>query len=291
MTLTNQHSQADPRIAEILSDELDPCYRRRVSTVMRWLPPSDDFTSSIIDIGCGRGFFIRYYMLLGQHTMTGIELDPVICRRAAELNSASTNASIFQGDAAMLPFASSSFSGAILSEVLEHVPDDEAVLREAFRVLRPGAIAAITVPHLNYPWSWDPINRTLEALHLSPIHHGPFAGIWAEHLRLYEIAGLRDVVQRAGFQIETECAMLRYCLPFSHNLIYGIGKPLLESGWLPASLTTAIDRQRRRGEASSGSRIADALRAILAVGERWNRDHEGFSVPSVNLCIKVHKPY
>jgi SAM-dependent methyltransferase len=222
--------------------------------------------------------------------MTGIELDLVISRRAAELNAGFTNASIFQGDAATLPFASSSFSGAILSEVLEHVPDDVAVLRETFRVLRPGSVAAITVPHRNYPWLWDPINRTLEALQLSPIRRGPFAGIWAEHLRLYEIAGLRDVLQLAGFQIENECAMLRYCLPFSHNLIYGVGKPLLESGWLPASLASSIDRQRRSREVSTGSRVAGALRALLAVGERWNQDHEGFSVPSVNLCIKVRKP-
>jgi SAM-dependent methyltransferase len=290
VTSTKQHSQADPRIVNILSDELDPCYRRRISTVMRWLPPSGDLHSNIIDIGCGRGFFVRYYMLLGQHAMTGIELDPVISSRAAELNAATANASIFQGNAASLPFASSSFSGAILSEVLEHVSDDEAVLREAFRVLRPGSVAAITVPHMNYPWSWDPINWTLKALHLSPIRHGPFAGIWAEHLRLYEIADLRDIVYRAGFLIDAECAMFRYSLPFSHNLIYGIGKPLLESGWLPASLASVIDRQRRSGVVSSRSRIAGALRALLAVGEPWNQDHEGFSVPSLNLCIKARKP-
>jgi SAM-dependent methyltransferase len=178
----------------------------------------------------------------------------------------------------------------VLSEVLEHVPDDLAVLAETWRVLRPGAVAAITVPHKHYPWAWDPINRSLTALHLPPVRRGPLAGIWAEHLRLYDIAELRDVVRRAGFLIEEECAILRHCLPFSHNLIYGIGKPLLESGWLPAGLAGAIDRQRRGDADGTGSRLARALRAVLAVGEHWNRDHEGFEAPSVNLCLKARKP-
>jgi hypothetical protein len=164
------------------------------------------------------------------------------------------------------------------------------VLREAHRVLRPGAAAAITVPHANYPWAWDPLNRTLESLRLPPIRRGPLAGIWAEHLRLYRIAELRDVVRRAGFEIVDECATVRHCLPFSHNLIYGIGKPLLESGVLPAALAAAIDRRRAAGDAGAGSGAARLLRAILATGDDRNRDDEGFDVPSVNLCVKARKP-
>jgi SAM-dependent methyltransferase len=254
---------------------------------MRWLPPSEDPGSHIVDLGCGRGFYVRYYMLLGQQAMTGVEFAPVVARRAAELNADQPNVAIVQANAAALPLPANAYSGAILSEVLEHVDDDQAVLREAFRILRPGAAAVITVPHRRYPWSWDPINRALEAMGFAPVRRGPLAGIWAEHLRLYDMATLRDIVQQAGFVIEEECALLRHCLPFSHNLIYGIGKPLLEAGWLPAGFAAAVDR--RRVGVSAGA-LAHAVRALLAVADRWNRDDEGFEVPSLNLCIKARKP-
>ena len=290
MTPDDSSSGLHCGIAALLAAELDPGYRRRVATVMRWLPPSPEPDSHIADLGCGRGFFVRYYTMLGQRAMTGIDFDAAISRQAAKLNAAAANVAIVQADAAALPLPSNHFSGAILSEVLEHVPDDLAVLREAYRILRPGAIATITVPHLRYPWSWDPINRTLALLHRSPVRRGPLAGIWAEHLRLYEIAGLRDIVRQAGFEIEDECSLVRYCLPFSHNLIYGLGKPLLESGWLPAGLAAAIDRKRLdRVTDLPRSRLAHGLRSLLGVGERWNRDHEGLDAPSLNLCVKARK--
>lgn len=276
------------RLAPLVARELDPAYRRRVETVVAWLPPSADGASHVVDIGCGRGYFVRYYALLGQRTMTGIERDAALARRAAQAHAARAGVAIVRADATSLPLADGCCTGVVLSEVLEHVDDDAAVLREAFRVLRPGGVAAITVPHARYPWRWDPVNRTLEALRRPPIRRGPLAGIWAGHVRLYDIARLRRVVRDAGFVVEDERALVRHCLPFSHNLLYGIGKPLLESGWLPARVAGSIDRHEA-GPARP-SRIAAALRALLSFGDDRNRSNEGFDVPSVNLALKARKP-
>ncbi len=51
-----------------------------------------------------------------------------------------------QGDALALPFADGTFDRVIASEVLEHIPDDTAAMRELSRVLRPGGSMAVTVP-------------------------------------------------------------------------------------------------------------------------------------------------
>ena len=59
---------------------------------------------------------------------------------------ASTSTTCVRADGLRLPFADRSFDRIIASEVLEHVPDDLAVMAELLRVLRPGGRLAATVP-------------------------------------------------------------------------------------------------------------------------------------------------
>jgi SAM-dependent methyltransferase len=55
-------------------------------------------------------------------------------------------AGVVNADALDLPFPSDAFDRVIVSEVLEHVWDDERALTEIARVLRPGGRIAATVP-------------------------------------------------------------------------------------------------------------------------------------------------
>jgi SAM-dependent methyltransferase len=178
----------------------------------------------------------------------------------------------------------------ILSEVLEHLDDDVAGLREALRVLKPGGVAAITVPNANYPLSWDPINKSLETVFGTHIGSGPLAGIWANHVRLYTMAELRSSVESAGFIVEEERSFTHYSFPFIHNLVYGLGKPLLESGKLPEAIAKAADRTSfDQTEGSSWNPIKLGLR-VLNFFDRPNVMNESPGRSTVNLAIKARRP-
>lgn len=52
------------------------------------------------------------------------------------------------GSGLALPFREASFATALSFQVLEHVPEPEQLLREAFRVLEPGGHLILTAPHI-----------------------------------------------------------------------------------------------------------------------------------------------
>ena len=144
----------------LLAGEADPVFARRVRTVLGWLPPDPDPRNVYVDVGCGRGYYLHYYAALGQGRVVGIERDRRIAELARRALANEPAAQVTVGSATALPLTGASVAGIVMSEVLEHVEDDAAALREAARVLRPGGSVALTVPHGLYPWLWDPVNRT-----------------------------------------------------------------------------------------------------------------------------------
>jgi ubiquinone/menaquinone biosynthesis C-methylase UbiE len=74
------------------------------------------------------------------------------------------------GDAQNMPFGQERFDCIVCSEVIEHLPDDEKFLEEAYRVLKPQGRLIITAPN----WiSWYGLARKLgEALLRRPLTSG-----------------------------------------------------------------------------------------------------------------------
>lgn len=101
-----------------------------------------DFAEPILDIGCGEGEFAKLLFGTGRD-LSGVDLDPRVLRLAEQSGSYRL---VTRADATALPFPDQAFASILSNCVLEHIPDDEGVVREMGRVARPGAMVAITVP-------------------------------------------------------------------------------------------------------------------------------------------------
>ncbi len=116
--------------------EADMAFQRRAWTIFEWLGPTDGQT--ILDCGCGRGFYLKMLRHLGTARLFGIDLELPYLRKARR-NTAHLPA-VLVGNASIydLPFPDETFDAVLLSEILEHVDRDVDALREIRRVLKPG---------------------------------------------------------------------------------------------------------------------------------------------------------
>lgn len=215
------------RFTALMRNEADMAYKRRARIVLDLLDIQPD--ESVFECGCGLGFNLLLLHELFQCRLTGLEVDESRLRRALRQLRA-FRIRLLRGNVYALPFRDAEFDKILMAEVLEHLDDEMIALAELKRVLRPGGTLVITVPHSNYPFLWDPINKTRQWLQLSPIRRGPLAGIWANHVRLYQPDQFCAVVESAGFHVTTLRQETHYCCPFAHQLVYCVGKPLVESG-------------------------------------------------------------
>jgi len=278
----------DPElIRHMTRNEADMAFKKRVQTIFEWIPLHDG--ARLLDCACGRGYYLNMIRYVSRCELVGLELEDEIIRKAQRNVGHLPGITLTRGNIYALPFPDNWFDGVILSEILEHIEDDVAGLREVRRVLKPGGVVAITVPNANYPFLWDPINKTLETLFHTKIRRGPLAGIWANHVRLYTREQLRAAVEGAGLVVEAERAFTHYSFPFIHNLVYGLGKPLLESGWLPGKLADAADRttfDRNNGSLLNPINLGVA---VLNFFDRPNKLDEPPGRSTVNLALLGRK--
>jgi SAM-dependent methyltransferase len=80
--------------------------------------------------------------------VTGVEISTTALRLARErFRITALPASLVQGDGATVPLRSASFDIACAMGVLHHIPDPTPVVRELYRVLKPGGRLIVMVYH------------------------------------------------------------------------------------------------------------------------------------------------
>ena len=95
-----------------------------------------------LDLGCSAGLYARNLAnTLGDAgDVIGIDISPSMLHEAARrARKAGATPSFVRADAASLPFADASMAGAVCGGTLNELGDPARVLREAHRVLQPGA--------------------------------------------------------------------------------------------------------------------------------------------------------
>src|SRR5712664_2424761 len=130
----------------------------------------------ILDVGCGTGANLQ--MLAEFGVAEGVD----VAAEALEFCRARGLGSVRQGAAESLPYEDAQFDLVTGLDVVEHLDDDVAGLREMFRVLRPGGRALLFVPAFMFLWGVQ-----------DDISH---------HRRRYTINELRAAVKKAGFEVE-----------------------------------------------------------------------------------------
>ena len=108
--------------------------------ILPWALKGIDLGENVLEVGPGPGLTTD---ILRQEVprMTSIEIDPRLARSLKQRMDG-TNVTVVEGDATRMPFQDGSFTSAVSFTMLHHVPSaalQDRLIREVFRVLRPGA--------------------------------------------------------------------------------------------------------------------------------------------------------
>ena len=165
-------------------------FRARNKLILWALHKYSPELKSFLEIGCGTGFVISAISkrfpeakLVGSEYL---EDGLVYARRRMP------DAEFTQMDARHIPYESE-FNAIGAFDVLEHIEEDEVVLQQICKALKPGGIVFITVPQ--HRWLWSAVDE------------------YACHVRRYDVNELHQKVCRAGFEIIQSTSFVSTLLP------------------------------------------------------------------------------
>jgi len=145
---------------------------------------------SLFEIGCGTG-----YVLSGiQSELPGLHLygSDIFSNGLSFADKRLSDVSLFQMDARLIPFEEE-FDVIGAFDVLEHITEDDVVLRQMFQAVKPGGGVIITVPQHRFLWS--------------------IVDDYSFHKRRYTRQELIKKLEDAGFQVVYSTSFVFFLLP------------------------------------------------------------------------------
>jgi SAM-dependent methyltransferase len=179
----------------------------------------------VLDIGCGDGHFAS---IAYDHLPIDVGVD--VMRR--DLPEAAARPGVYRqvmfASATALPFAGESFNTVISNCVIEHIPDNAAVLRETARVLRPGGVFATTLPSEHFP------EYLLGATALRKVGlrglgrgYGRFFNHISRHYHIYPPEEWRARLEAAGLEVVEQTYYFSAAAHRRFDLSHYLGVPQL----------------------------------------------------------------
>jgi SAM-dependent methyltransferase len=202
-----------------------------------------------LDLGCAEGYWSVALAAHGARSVVGVEPIQARLDEANERPHPPT-VTFCVGKSEELPFLDSSFDGVLLNEVLEHVTDELATLREVARVLRPGGHLALFSPNRWFPFEghgarWNR-ERTLwdHPVPLMPWLPARLTRRFAT-ARNYWPRQLGEVVTDAGLDVtESSWALIQFALypwmPDAAIRLYRRNIPRIERSALARFLAVSV---------------------------------------------------
>ncbi len=140
------------------------------AALWRYMPPQAG--PRVLDFGCGTGEFARLLAGMG-YRVVGSVISHLFLRDALERHGDAPHLAFVQSEPGpRLPFRDGAFDAVAAVNVVEHVAEPEAMLRQLARVLRPGGVLVLTFPNLLSPLR--PLKRFFSRQRLP--RYGPESG-------------------------------------------------------------------------------------------------------------------
>jgi len=271
------------KLRGIVKNTLDPALKRRAVWIVKKVNPKNG--ERILDIGCGDGYYLHLISALGVDVvLAGVDKDKKALR-SAKKNLEGRKVELRYGDLMKkIPYRVNSFDKVIMSEVLEHLPDDARGLREVRRVLRKNGLLVISVPNANYPFLWDPVNWVLEKFFGRHVKSGFWAGIWNQHERLYKRSGLVKLVSANGFNVIDSRSITYWSLPFHHYIVNLGARVLSKNKTIP--IATGADKFSK---IQNRSLVVSVYTALSDFMDKFNSGRDYKSGVSLVLLAKNRK--
>lgn len=265
------------KLKNLLKAEIDPAFAKRAEYIFTKI--EEQKPKRILDIGCGRGFYVQALTMYDfPKEIHGIDVKEEYLK-VLRKKIKDKRVTIKQNDIYNIKFPTNYFDCIIMSEVLEHLSEEVKALKSLKRILKENGQILVTVPNKNFPFFWDPLNFFLMKIFNTHINKNLWwlAGVWADHEQLYTGDSIKMVVKKSGFIIEDIRTYISYSWPFTHFILYGIGKNIAER-----LSVSSVDRFSAKKKP-----LSELIAKIVSFPQRFESPKE--KKRAVNLVLTLKK--
>ncbi len=165
--------------------------QRRLEMIVR--TAGERIRGQVLENGCGVGMYVEKLTELGAQVV-GLEYD---FERTVEAHQRSAH--IVNAAGEFVPLPASIFDLILSHEVLEHVQDDRAAVREMVRLLKPGGRAVVFCPNRGYPYETHGIYWQEHYHFGNKLFVNYLPRVWrdklAPHVRVYSRGDMRKLFE------------------------------------------------------------------------------------------------